>query len=720
MKISTKNSAASFKAAIKITISPALFFVVLGVSFAFMGCAGKAERSANFEKVSTFAGIPQDESGAVIKEPFGLASDGRGNLFISDGEAGRIWMADKNGALKLVTSKVDTPSALALDKNGSLYVADSGAHVIKKIDVTNDEASIVAGVENKPGYLDGDANTALFNAPVGIAVDESGKIFVADTYNDRIRVIENGKVSTLAGGEQGFADSESGGQAKFNTPCGIAVTAEGEVLVADTGNARIRLIDKAGRISTFAGGGGSESAPAALPLQAVFAEPVDVKIDARGVIYIADAAANTIYAWGRHFFPFVEKLNTGKRGLIDSGGSGGSGSGPIGGARFNRPTGIAFGENGELFVADSENQLVRVLQNKDSNMGARIKADEIGRLRLTAEKMRAAAPPRWPYEPPERAREVAGTMGEVRGEIVEDPVEEQDAWFHNGLDIVGGYGETARFVRPEKVLRPVPAQLFNTLRENLRLPTIGYIHLRLGRDRNNEPFGDPRFQFGFDPAGKMTGVRIRRGTKFSAGEPIGTLNSMNHVHLIAGRSGSEINALAALALPGIGDSIAPVIEEVHLYGEGWARLGETQKENERINVSGKLRIVARAYDRMNGNAERRRLGVFRLGYRVLHEDGTAVEAAGELNTFPDTILFDALPDGGQQTVPLVYGPGSKSGATGETIFNYIVTNVVRHGEAREDFFDTAKFAPGKYILRVFAADFFGNETSKDIKIGIGG
>jgi sugar lactone lactonase YvrE len=694
----------------RLRISKILSFVLLQtvtlVLLASVNCVRSGKNYGVFEKAGTFSGIPKGDEGAILKEPFGLAFGPDGGLFISDGEAGKIWRADKTGALSVVTVKVNTPSAMTFDKNGNLYVADSGSHTIKKIDIAKDEVSIAAGVENKSGYADGDAGTALFNAPIGIAIDENDRIYVADTYNDRIRMIENGKVSTLAGSAQGFADSDNAPQAKFDTPCGLAVTKDGGLLVADTGNKRIRLIDKSGKVSTIAGGG-DKFTTFSTPLETAFSEPVDVKVDSRGVIFIADAAENTVYALGRGILPLVEKLTPGKRGLAD---------GDLNSARFNRPSGIAFDGDGNIFIADSENQLVRVLQNRDGKTGgeiSEIKAEEINRLELTANAFREAAPPRWPYDPPSRAREVAGTLGEVRGEIKEN----EDAWFHNGLDVVGGYGETARFVRSEKVLRPVSTQLFDTLRENLRMPTMGYIHIRLGRNQNSRPFSDPRFLFSTDQAGKMNGVRIRRGTKFEAGEPIGTLNPMNHVHLIAGRSGDEMNALAALALPGVSDSIVPVIEGVNLYGENWSALGETRKENERINLSGKVRIVVKAYDRMDGNAKRRRLGVFRLGYQILNDNGSP--AAGFERPL-NTIIFDKLPDDGNRAVKFVYGVGSKSGATGETIFNYIVTDEVGSGAAKEGFFDTGKFSPGNYILRVFAADFFGNQASKDIKIAIGG
>lgn len=678
--------------------SVSLALILISALF-LTACSSGGEVAPRYEKVATFAGIPNAEGGAQIKEPYGLAINAAGELFISDGEDGKIWKADKAGALTLVTAKLHTPSAIAFDKNGTLYVADTGSHTIKKIDVIKDEVEVIAGVENRSGFSDGDAKSAMFNGPIGIAIDEVGRIYIADTYNDRIRVIDNGRVSTLAGSEQGFADADTGAQAKFDTPCAVTIGEGGVVLVADTGNRRIRSIDNAGKVSTVAGGGTLYGTT--LPLLAAFTEPVDVKVDKHRTIFVADASENNIYSIGPKVFPLAEKMVNGARGIAD---------GNVSESKFNRPTGIAVGVDGNLFVADSENQLVRVMQTRAGSAGSEIKPEQIISMRPTAQAFRAAAPARWPYDPPQNKREIAGTLGEVRGEIAEG----EDTWFHNGLDVVGGYGETARFVRAEKVLRPMSAQLFNTLRENLRMPTLGYIHIRLGRDQTDNPFDDPRFLFSY-AGGKMKGIRIRRGAKFEAGDPIGTLNSMNHVHLIAGRAGHEMNAVAALELPGIGDSIAPVIENVKFYDENWSPVAETQNPNSRINIKGKVRVVAKAYDRMDGNAERRRLGVFSVGYQLLNENGSPVASFEEPKA---TISFDKLPDDGNRAVRFVYAPGSKSGATGETIFNYTVSNNVQNGSAAEGFFESSKFAPGNYTLKVFARDYFGNEAVKELKITI--
>ena len=136
--------------------------------------------------------------------------------------------------------------------------------------------------------------------------------------------------------------------------------------------------------------------------------------------------------------------------------------------------------------------------------------------------------------------------------------------------------------------------------------------IRLGRSESSVPFGDERFQFEKDTMGKIVGIRVARGVKFKAGEPIGTLNSMNHVHLIAGRSGSEMNAIDALVLPGLRDSRSPTIQEVRLFDQNWGEI-ETSAGNSRIKLTSKTRVVVRAFDQADGNSERRRLGARGVG-----------------------------------------------------------------------------------------------------------
>ncbi len=620
-------------------------------------------------------------------EPFGIAVKG-GEVYVSDGQKGSIWRL-KAGTPAVFASGLATPSGIAFDKAGNLIVADSGSHTIKSINAKG-EISTLAGVEGRPGFADGDANKALFDAPIGVAVASDGRVFVADTYNDRIRVIENGKVSTLAGSERGFANG-NGAATKFDNPTGLAMWHD-NLLVADTGNRRIRVVEFNGDTATLAGSGESDLTDGLL-LSASFYQPTAIAVDKEGPVFVTDA--NAIRVIDGDVFPTVRTISNKQRGIQD---------GEIRNARFNRPSGLAFDDAGNLFVADSDNRLIRELSTVKT--GSTITAGQIEAFRDKPEDFRKLQPPRWPYNPPSAKRDIAGTLGELRGEIKPG---NDDIHFHNGLDIAGAYGETARFIRDEKVLKPVAAENFGTLRELLRMPTMGYIHIRLGRNSSGVPFGDPRFVFSQDAVGKLVDIRVPRGATFRAGEPIGTLNPMNHVHLIAGRSGSEMNALDALIFPGISDSRLPTIEKVTLTDENWHEL-ETKSSKGRIQLAGKTRVIIRAYDRVDGNVDRRRLGIYQVGYQILRSDGSP------LNDTQWTIKFDRMPTAA--AVPFVYAEGSKSGATGETIFNYIVTNRVDGDDYREGFLDAAALGPGDFILRVFVADYFGNVSSKDINISI--
>jgi hypothetical protein len=204
------------------------------------------------------------------------------------------------------------------------------------------------------------------------------------------------------------------------------------------------------------------------------------------------------------------------------------------------------------------------------------------------------------------------------------------------------------------------------------------------------------------------------------------LNNQNHVHLIAGRAGAEFNALAALELPGLKDTVAPVIEKEGVtlldhQGREFNVISSSSKDVEGagnadgvLAVQGDVRIIVRAFDQMDGNAARRRLGLYRLGYQVLRQDGSPVPDFSEPLV---TISFESLPEDAR-TAGIAYAEGSKSGATGETIFAYIVTNRVRDREAVEDFWHTSNLPQGDYILRVFAEDFFGNRATRDLLVRI--
>jgi hypothetical protein len=648
------------------------------------GCGGVREPAPRLSHAVTIAGKDRG-----LGEPFGILRHA-GKTYVSDGEGGRILTIDEAGVVTVTAGGLDTPSGLALLPNGNILIADTGANDIKSLspDGTLQAITLVDPSLTRDG---GNSSPTSFRGPVGIAAAADGSIYVADTYNDRIRrITATGEVYPVAGGVRGYANGP-GYDAMFDTPLGIALWHD-KLLVADSGNRALRVIEPDGRVWTLVGGTEDYGMRDGLLGSATLSNPTAVAVAPNGVIYIADG--NAIRAIGRRAFPYLETLTDRRRGLRD---------GPSRNARFNRPSGIALTETGELLVTDSDNRLVRRITD-DTNLPG-ISAEEINALNFTADEFRTLAPGRWPYDPPTETREIAGTLGEIRGEIAEPG---DEARFHNGLDIPGDYGEAARFIRDEKVLDPAAVQNFGTARELLRMPTIGYVHIRLGRDSADKPFDDPRFLF--DPgSAKPVGVRIPRGTKFRSGEPIGTLNALNHVHLIAGRPGAEMNALDALVLPGISDSIPPVIEAVTLADEMWRPL-ETKNATGRIIITVRTRVIVRAYDRKDGNADRRRLAPYKIGYDLFPEGSEPPPEPGW------NISFERMP--AHSAVNFAYAPGSRSGATGVTTFNFAASNRVMGESYGEGFIDPAALAAGSYTLRARAADFFGNIAAKDILIEV--
>jgi hypothetical protein len=654
---------------------------ILQASCAYIHQTGESKASNTLEKVRTLAGLNRE-----FGEPYGVAVR-NGEIFVTDGEKGHISKIDKYGNVTVVATGLHTPSAITFNSKGELIVADTGSHTIKGV-AADGRVTTIAGIENQSGDTDGPAASALFNGPVGLAVVPDNRIFVADTYNDKIKVIKDGQVSTIAGSSRGFADGP-GNQARFDTPLGLAIMGD-KLLVADSANGRVRVVEPDGTTWTLAGSGSGKLKNGPLATSS-FDFPTAIAVGPGPQLFVADG--NAIRVIGRRVLPSIETISAEQRGLLD---------GQARSSRFNRPSGLAIDDTGDLIVADSDNQLVRVFS--DIEIGKAINGEDIAKLRYSPAEFRSIQPARWPYDPPDAKREIAGTLGEVRGVVAEG----KQVWFHNGLDIAGGYGETARFVRTETVLEPLAVENFGSPRELLRMPTMGYIHNRMGRDQNDRPLGDPRFQFERDDNGKITGLRIPRGTVFKSGDPLGTLNALNHVHLIAGRSGEEMNALDALVLPGVSDSISPVIESVYLANANWDKL-ETRGGDPRIKLLDKTRVIVRAYDRVDGNVERRRLGVYKLGYQIFRDE----QPLSDINW---SISFERMP--ANEAVRFVYAPGSRSGYTPDTVFDYVVTNNVSGDDYGEGFIDPTSLASGRYTVRVFAADFFGNTATKEISFEV--
>ena len=189
-----------------------------------------------------------------------------------------------------------SPASLDVDQAGNVYVADTTNNRIRRIAPDGQVTTLAGPLETGyiVGYADGPAAEALFQGPRSVAVDEAGNVYVADTGNHCIRVISPaGQVTTLAGApEPGYADGQ-GAQARFNFPSGIAIDANRNLYVADTANHRIRKIAPDGTVTTLAGSGqpGNADGPAG---EAQFRAPEGVAVDADGNVTVADTGNHRI------------------------------------------------------------------------------------------------------------------------------------------------------------------------------------------------------------------------------------------------------------------------------------------------------------------------------------------------------------------------------------------------------------------------------------------
>ncbi len=246
------------------------------------------------------------------------------------------------------------PSRAVADGAGNVFVSDTQTCRIRKISPSG-VLTTIAGT-GLCGYdHEGDATSAKLNAPTGLALDNAGNLYIADSANHRVRrVTPAGTIATVAGtGAAGFSgDNGLAANASLDTPTGAAVSATGEIYIADYNNRRIRRVSSGGVISTFAGTGAiGVSGDGGLAINARLGAPISLSLR-NNVLYMADSGYNRIRA-----------ITTGA-GIINAfAGDGSAGFFGDGGdaiqASLRGPMGLAFDSSGNLFFADSGNQRVR-------------------------------------------------------------------------------------------------------------------------------------------------------------------------------------------------------------------------------------------------------------------------------------------------------------------------------------------------------------------------
>jgi sugar lactone lactonase YvrE len=304
---------------------------------------------------------------ALMSTPLGLAVDGTGNLYIADSNNERVWQVTPTGTIATyagnglygfsgdggpaISATLYGPSGLAVDSSGNLYIADRFNERIRMVSPSG-TISTVAGSTLAGFSGDGAAATsARLNTPSGIAVDSSANLYIADYGNERIRkVTSSGTISTFAGNGTAAYSGDSGPatSASLNLPEAVSIDPSGNLHIADSANTRLRQVTPAGMISTAVGGALGDGASALL---GYFSQPAGVVRDGAGNTYVSDTANHRV-----RLVAASGAIST----VAGTGTPGFSGDGALAvNAQLHSPQGLALDSAGNLYIADSLNFRIR-------------------------------------------------------------------------------------------------------------------------------------------------------------------------------------------------------------------------------------------------------------------------------------------------------------------------------------------------------------------------
>jgi sugar lactone lactonase YvrE len=318
-----------------------------------------------------FSGDGGPATAARLSAPRTMATDASGNVYFVDTENNRVRRIDAAGIITTIggtgvagfsgdggpaiAARLNTPHGIAVDASGNVFVADPPNHRIRRISPTG-TISTVAG-NGAQGY-NGDgrpATTASLAYPKGVEIGPDGLLYIADTNNQRVRRVDpDGRIRTVAGtGTGGFSgDGGPATSARFRRPRNLTFDGSGDIYVVDEGNHRVRRINAAGIVITFAGTGragyNGDSRPATT---AWLNLPRDVAVDAAGVVYIAEERNHRI----RSVDPSGVITTFAGTGVAGYSGDGG----PADAARIAGPRGVAVDAAGRVLIADTANHRIR-------------------------------------------------------------------------------------------------------------------------------------------------------------------------------------------------------------------------------------------------------------------------------------------------------------------------------------------------------------------------
>jgi uncharacterized protein (TIGR03437 family) len=334
--------------------------------------------------IESYSGDGGAATVAQLNDAVALTFDVAGNLYIADANNNRVRKITASGVISTVAgtgvagysgdggagakAQLNQPQGLTADADGNVYIADSGNNRIRKL-LPDGTLISIAGNGNASFYGDGGAaNFASLHDPHGIYSAGGGHIYIADTGNQRIReLLPDGTITTVAGnGGQGpGGDGGPATSAQLNLPTGVALDAAGNIYIADQGNNRVRAVDPDGTISTLAGSAAYSIGDGGPATAAQLDAPTSVAVDAAGNVYLSDSGHNR-----------VRRVSNGTITTVAGTGDccyGGDG-GPAGSAQLNAPGGLLADPTGRVYVADSGNNAVRLIQQAAVGAGPSISA----------------------------------------------------------------------------------------------------------------------------------------------------------------------------------------------------------------------------------------------------------------------------------------------------------------------------------------------------------